>query len=683
MHLNGNTTIKYNLGILDDFKDVSVKDWAEHLLMVQFSEMDAMMLFEGTRSDFTAEYERYKNWMEQNLCRSNVNFDDYYALLMKDSLDSNDLTFSNLEQFDEIFSEEEFRELERKAVSYLEEKGKNAFWDDKGYVLGHHLAAFLFYLYYSIDEKSMEIVNILFSKGRMYEEKIKEAVKVKLLKTALTKAMNEYCYSWEVLREGRVAMEFALGFFNHRFYTSGSVISICAVKSALSQYSDNLLDYFITKDEKYLSEGTLSGAKELLDEINKTVHGFKAKQKELSDKRDHFVIDEYNMKSYIPYSAREKDEQLDSINDKLLAEYYWYFMEIQGLMSSADLMLNILGNRDIDPENMAYSEDDVNDLCDEIEFERNDMIRLVYENARKAKRAMTEYSIEKIEANENRLIDCWRLLDILEGMIDTMTLESADKYMRLKKEIVEQIQDTEEGTLLQERSKHITSLMERRVEELNENSNKIDSLTEEIEQYVGSLQNIITDFLIPLSGGEILYSMFVDHHDANPDFDYSCVTIMYYTALETIMKQYLFNNYLKKVGIWTDDGPVLYDGHIAREKNLTYLKNQGKIVSQDGHSWISDRCELGKFKKIYCSEVLEQVQELRDYINDDLGIDNLDDLIGFCERVDEIRSDRNRAAHGMSIVTCEDTIKAKKDTYIKELDTMNGMIIEFIRMINC
>ena len=67
----------------------------------------------------------------------------------------------------------------------------------------------------------------------------------------------------------------------------------------------------------------------------------------------------------------------------------------------------------------------------------------------------------------------------------------------------------------------------------------------------------------------------------------------------------------------------------------------------------------------------------------DLGIRDTDALINYCERVfSDIREGRNHAAHGMHIVTYEETVKAKRDTYIDEVSTLSGMIIEFLTMIN-
>ena len=456
MTLNENKIIRYYLGVWDDFSDVSVKDWACRVFRYEISESEAQDILDMLRPELLAEYERYLDWMDKKLCMSRVDFDDYYGLRMMEGLENG--TDPDVPDFGYQFSDEEFSEFEEKVIRYLEEKGYQARFGESGFVLGHHLAAFLYYLRYSMDEISSRMVTILFSRNRLYEEKIFEAVKLKTLKDILSSAMGDYCYSWETYREGNTSLEFALGYFNNRFYTSGSVIDMCNTKSALSRYSDSLLANFMARDEKYLTDDIAQMAFELRDEANEKISDFKNKANNLPADTDLLTVEAKDLASYLPYSAEREDELLFSVTDNATLEYYWYFLEIQGMLASIDLMLNIMRSRESVPDGCSFSSDDLDDLYEELEFDRGEIIGLVYANRRKASKLTMHYSMEQVEASEQHLLDCWRMMDILQSLVESGSVDDIEQYMRLKKQIVDKASNDEEGTLMQMRLEHIIGL---------------------------------------------------------------------------------------------------------------------------------------------------------------------------------------------------------------------------------
>ena len=685
MNLNGDSILKSCLGLGDDPEKVSAEEWVHDVLSIDVPASEASAIMDNMMPLLCREYERYQAWMDEHYCKSRVNFDDYYALLMQESMDNDDDSLVSI--FDRSYDEKEFKLLEEQAVGYLEAKGHRSCWGDEGIVLGHHLTAFLHYLYYSIDEISQEIVSILLSKDRFRSEKIHEAGQLIILKELLGKAMGSYCYNWSVLREGRTALEFAIGFFNNRFHFSGSTVDMCACESGLSSYSDSLFDYFLTKEDKQLTEEVIIKAHKLIEDILRITGIFKQKEKALGDKCDLVNIEDYTLETYIPYSAEKKDELLYSIKDNAVAELYWYFLEMQGQISNADLVLNILRTCEGNSDTINWSAEELDDLYDELEFDRNDMLRLVYSNARKARRLATDFSAEQIEAREQHLLDCWKLMDALEGMIEATSIDDADKYMRSSKSIIDKAESIEDGTLIKARMDHIVSLMEQRLEELSRSENIKEQLEEKIEREVGSLQNINRDFLIPLSGGEKLYSMFIDNCEDNTDFDYTCIAIMYYTALETLLTQYLYVNYLKKVGIMDRNGNTSFiDIEEANSMNRRYFANKVKLQTQRSRNVVvsgrfPEFCELGSFKHYYSRQVIDRSSDLRSYLREDLGIQDLGERIRYCERVYRLKDGRNKAAHGMHIVSYGETQAAKRDTFIEQINTMNGLIIDFIKLI--
>ena len=696
--LIGNSLIKYYLGIWDNFSNVSAKDWAERILHIDFTEAAAQSMMDQLRPDLLSEYERYQNWTSEKYCSSKVDLGRYYALRMEEAFE-NEID-PDLPDFGQQLTDDEFAEFEDKAVRYLEGKGCKARFEGEGIVLGHHIAAFLFYLYYSIDELSSRMVDVMFSRNRMYEEKKYEVLKLKIIKDCLSCALADYCSNWESLREVNSSLEFELGYFNNRFYTSGAVISRCYTESTLSQYSDDLLEFFLSRDEKYLTADIIRRAFELKEKTTKRINIFNETKRSLPAGHDDYSIGTYQLESYMPFTAERKDELLSAIKDKKTFDYCWDFLELQGLLPTIDLMLNNLRTRDIDQEGCVCSEDELDNLYDELEFDRNDIIRLVYANGRKARSHAQNYTAEQIEAAEKHILECWKMLDILEDMIASTSVDGIGQYMRLKRQIVDRAGSDEEGTLMHRRMQHIVSLMERKVEELSARGCDVEQLSAQLEQRISSARSVSKNFLIPLAGGEKLYSMFISNNDEDTDFDYSCVAIMYYTALETLLTQYLYVNYLKKTGIMRgnktryipiDEATELNQRYFAGAVRLDIIykdetNDKGKRVKVPVKGKIPDLCELGTFKYIYNQDVLDKAEELRNYLTHDLGIRDLIELVKYCEKVFRTRKARNNAAHGMHIVSYNDTISAKNETYvetcIEEIDTLSGLIVEFLEMIN-
>jgi len=50
-----------------------------------------------------------------------------------------------------------------------------------------------------------------------------------------------------------------------------------------------------------------------------------------------------------------------------------------------------------------------------------------------------------------------------------------------------------------------------------------------------------------LVSAEYLYQQYVEHSAANPNFDYSCISIMYYMSLEVFLNKMVYTPYANNV----------------------------------------------------------------------------------------------------------------------------------------
>lgn len=165
----------------------------------------------------------------------------------------------------------------------------------------------------------------------------------------------------------------------------------------------------------------------------------------------------------------------------------------------------------------------------------------------------------------------------------------------------------------------------------------------------------LKDFPILLSGlasAEYLYDLYVNKMKEKVDFDYSCVSIMYYKTLEDFINKLIWIPYRKEV-LEKKSNEVI-------STNL-YL-NEPKYYYDYNYKRVKESCELGPLGFL-CSEIRKLpkfISFIQVYygLKEDKDIQAIED---FGNRLKEKAKNRNNAAHGGVTVSYETVTEDKKN----------------------
>jgi hypothetical protein len=162
--------------------------------------------------------------------------------------------------------------------------------------------------------------------------------------------------------------------------------------------------------------------------------------------------------------------------------------------------------------------------------------------------------------------------------------------------------------------------------------------------------------------GEYLYEVLVSNNQTHMEKDYSCVSIMYYMALEDALKQII----------------------VTQSNKESYIVN--RLRSYDDKKWLGT---LGNFSHLFkdmkYGKYLEVFKHIEKIFKPDLCLDEIklkELLYDYGSKLSNISNSRNNAAHGGKIISYNQVKKDKQNVY--ELETSNQymkLLIEFLKML--
>lgn len=195
-------------------------------------------------------------------------------------------------------------------------------------------------------------------------------------------------------------------------------------------------------------------------------------------------------------------------------------------------------------------------------------------------------------------------------------------------------------------------------------------VNEDFKRYIEKLINYPT-LLSGLSSAEYLYDLYINKMSEKQDFDYSCVSIMYYKTLEDFINNLLWIPYRKEV----------------LEKNTDEVINT-KLYLNDvkfyyNYQGFKESCELGPLSFL-CAEI-KSIPKFLVFVQEKFGIINDSDLNAieaFGEKLKVKTKNRNNAAHGGKkvsyTVASEDKIAVYPDASPEDI---RGLIKEFLSIL--
>ncbi len=260
---------------------------------------------------------------------------------------------------------------------------------------------------------------------------------------------------------------------------------------------------------------------------------------------------------------------------------------------------------------------------------------------------------------------------LAESVDDVITIEEAISSDDIEK-------------LMQAKQRYITRLKKFTTEEQEE---KLDKLTVQIVEKVKSaiskkdiydeLYAAVSDEFAPylsvlakfpsifssLVSAEYLYKQYVDGQEPRENFDYSCISIMYYMSLEDFLNKLVYIPYKKKV--------------LSKIDKIEAKNNWEKYVSKY-NIFSKDSCEIGVMGHLL--EAIDKEEYLQKFFIDQYNMVDVDHIKSFGKLLKLKAPRRNHAAHGGNYLKYEDVCEDKENIY-DVVNEYRGMILELFEII--
>ena len=283
-----------------------------------------------------------------------------------------------------------------------------------------------------------------------------------------------------------------------------------------------------------------------------------------------------------------------------------------------------------------------------------------------------KYSLLVLETHEhnarivNSSVD--ELMKFNEGLISN----DIDALMRSKQAFVAQLS----GLLSDERKTILDEKMNSVIEKIKEEIKKLDiytvlygSVTSDFSQYAQHLL-AFPDIFCSLVSAEYLYSQYIKDKQPLAKFDYSCISILYYMALEDFANKLLYTSYAINV--------LDRNASSIRRNYVPYICHQTKYWDFKNRCY-KRSCEIGNLGHLF--NALNQESMYSQYLLGQYPNIDIPRLIQYGVKLINIAPRRNDAAHGGNIISYNDACIDKENVYDLPTANYRGLIMELFSII--
>ena len=202
------------------------------------------------------------------------------------------------------------------------------------------------------------------------------------------------------------------------------------------------------------------------------------------------------------------------------------------------------------------------------------------------------------------------------------------------------------------------------------------AVSNEFLPYAGALMQYPQIFS-SLVSAEYLYQQYVERKDANPKFDYSCISIMYYMSLEDFLNKLVYTPYANEVlsGISESD---LCDDKWKKKDAKSYVSSYYYFWDKKNRKFKST-CEIGNLGFLF--ESIRSETHFAKFVSSKYPKTDLTRIRSLGIKLKELASRRNDAAHGGNYLSYEDVCTDKDHIYNISANEYKGMIMELLDII--
>jgi hypothetical protein len=219
----------------------------------------------------------------------------------------------------------------------------------------------------------------------------------------------------------------------------------------------------------------------------------------------------------------------------------------------------------------------------------------------------------------------------------------------------------------------IVEKMKSSIEEEEDYSKIYQALEQNFSKYERVLKQY-PSLLNSLASAEYLYSIYIINSKEKQDFDYSCISIMYYMSLENFLNKLIYIPYKKKILELNKEDVISSNKFLSKPEKYMYKKKYGLEFKKT--------CELGNLAFL-CSDV-EITIEFNNFLRQEyyLTNDDIEQLRVLGEGIKNCTKNRNDAAHGSEIILYERVVEDKKCVYpIASLEDTKGLLMSLMEIL--
>lgn len=281
-----------------------------------------------------------------------------------------------------------------------------------------------------------------------------------------------------------------------------------------------------------------------------------------------------------------------------------------------------------------------------------------------------------MDALEQDAEDFSKSIDSVLDFVNAIADDDIESLMQAKQRYI----GTMEGYISESQEDKLDDLTAKVVDKIKVTVQKLSvydelyrSVSTEFAKYAAELMKHPQIFS-SLVSAEYLYRQYVLNKEPINNFDYSCISIMYYMSLEDFINKLVYIPYANEVLSNLSKNTV---------KNQKWKDEEAcKYVSSVGAFWdkyqrLKKSCEIGVLG--YLFEAVPDEEYFKKFLTEHFGEIDTNHIISFGTKLKNVAPRRNDAAHGGNYLTYQDVCTDKDNVY-NTVDNYRGMIIELLEI---
>jgi hypothetical protein len=282
------------------------------------------------------------------------------------------------------------------------------------------------------------------------------------------------------------------------------------------------------------------------------------------------------------------------------------------------------------------------------------------------------YDVTALEAQENDAVQTGDSIESITRMFESYLEDDINKLVISKQEYLQSISllvTKQQEQLLDEVTQKIVEKLKSNIKKESIYKTLYDSTTDYFKKYSDQLLQY-PDIFSTLVSAEYLYQQYVDGKKKNDKFDYSCISIMYYMALEDFVNKLLYTPYAELVL-----NSNMSDVEADPQHYITAKKYYFDLSSKSYKTSV----EIGNLGHLLNG--LKKETYLQNFIENRYGRLNLNGLIDFGNKLKNVAPRRNEAAHGGNVIPYNRVCEDKKEVFDESNDNYRGLIFMLLELL--